>query len=77
MATEATPAASLPADLRGLDKPALKQEIEHRTARRKVAQAELSQLAKQRDAYLKAHTKSSDEAFDTQVNAAIDHQLKP
>ena len=76
MAIEALPAASLPADLRGLAKPALKAEIAQRAERRKAAQRELAQLAQERDAYLKANTRNAADAFDTQVNAALDRQLK-
>ena len=76
MAIEAMPAASLPADLRGLAGPALKAEIGQRAERRKAAQRELAQLAQDRDAYLRANSKNAADAFDTQVNATLDRQLK-
>jgi hypothetical protein len=76
MAVEALPEASLPADLRGLAKPALKAEIAQRAQRRKAAQRELAKLSQDRDAYLKANATDAGDAFDTQVNAALDRQLK-
>jgi len=68
--------AALPADLRALDKPALKMEIGKRAERRKAAQAELSAVAKQREDYLKGKAKDGEGGFDAKVNAAIDAQLK-
>jgi von Willebrand factor type A domain-containing protein len=78
-AIEAVVPATLPEDLRGLDRPALKAEIEKRAEQRKAAQDELTKLAKQRDAYLEAQAKDGNEGkdgFDAKVNAAIDAQLK-
>lgn len=68
--------ASLPEDLRGLDKPALKAEVAKRGALRKEAQEELTQLSKQRDEYLKSQAKDGEGGFDAKVKAAIDAQLK-
>jgi len=68
--------AALPADLRAMDKPALKMEIGKRAKQRAAAQAELSAVAKQRDEYLKNNAKDGEGGFDTKVKAAIDAQLK-
>jgi ABC-type amino acid transport substrate-binding protein len=79
MALETVAPATLPEDLRGMDKPALKAEIEKRAGLRKAAQDELTKVAKQRDEYLKAQAKDGNEdkdGFDAKVNAAIDAQLK-
>jgi hypothetical protein len=76
MALETVAPATLPEDLRGMDKPALKAEIEKRAERRKAAQDELTRVARQRDEYLKAQAKDGEGGFDAKVNAAIDAQLK-
>jgi len=77
MAIEATPPEALPADLRGLGKAALKEEIGKRVAKRKADQRALNDLAKQRDEYLtKQSAKAGSTGFDDQVNAAIAAQLK-
>jgi hypothetical protein len=77
MAIEATPPEALPADLRGLGKAALKEEIGKRVAKRKADQRALNDLAKQRDEYLtKQGAKAGSTGFDDQVNAAIAAQLK-
>jgi hypothetical protein len=76
MAVEATPAEALPADLRGMDKAALKREITKRVEERNAAQAELSKLSRQRSEYLKRQGKGKDAGFDAKVKAAIDAQLK-
>ena len=76
MDLDAVAPATLPEDLRGLDKPALKAEIEKRAGLRKAAQDELADVAKQRDAYLKAQAKDGEGGFDAKVKAAIDLQLK-
>ncbi len=68
--------AELPAELRGLDKPALKAELEKRSDDRKKAQHEISELAKQRDAYLKDQAKTGAGGFDDQVKATVEKQLK-
>jgi len=77
MAVEAMPPAALPAELRGLDRPALKLEIDRRIGARKAAEGELAEVARQRDAYLKSQAGAGSAAgFDAQVNAALDAQLK-
>jgi len=79
MSVEALPPAALPADLRNLDKPALKLEIERRVGARKAAEGELTKLAKQRGEYLRAHAagaKGDASGFDGKVNAVLDAQLK-
>jgi hypothetical protein len=68
--------AALPADLRAMDKPALKMEIGKRAERRKAAQAELSAVAKQREDFLKNKAKDGEGGFDAKVKDAIDAQLK-
>lgn len=68
--------SSLPADLRGKDKAQLKAEVEKRVAQRKAAQAELEQLAKQRDEYLSKNAKKTDGAFDAKVKETVEKQLK-
>jgi hypothetical protein len=74
MALEAVAPAALPEDLRAMDKPALKIEIERLGKLRKAAQRELSKVAKQRDEYLQTQARGA--GFDAKVNAAIDAQLK-
>jgi hypothetical protein len=76
MALEAVAPATLPEDLRAMDKPALKAEIGRRADVRKAAQEELSKVARQRDEYLKAQAKTGEGGFDAKVNAAIDLQLQ-
>jgi hypothetical protein len=79
MAVEAIAPAALPAELRGLDKPALKLEIDRRIGARKLAEGDLAKVARQRDEYLKSQAKAgagSAAGFDAQVNAALDAQLK-
>jgi hypothetical protein len=67
----------LPSDLRGLAKPALKAELDKRVAERKAAQAEIGELAKQRDAYLKNQvTEAPPAGFDVKVKEAVEKQLK-
>jgi von Willebrand factor type A domain len=76
MAIEAVAPSALPEDLRGMDKPALKAEIEKRAELRKVAQDELTTVARQRDEYLKTQARDGEGGFDAKVKAAIDLQLK-
>jgi len=76
MNLDAVAPTTLPDDLRGMDKPALKAEIEKRAELRKAAQDELTTVAKQRDEYLKAQAKDGEGGFDAKVKAAIDAQLK-
>lgn len=76
IAIDAVKPADLPADLRGLDKPALKAELEKRNADRMQAQKEIADLAKQRDAFLKDKTKDAKSGFDDQVKATVEKQLK-
>jgi hypothetical protein len=76
MALDDVAPGSLPEEMRGMDKPALKNEIARRAELRKAAQDELSRVAKQRDEYLKAKATTGEGGFDAKVNAAIDAQLK-
>lgn len=76
MDLDAVAPATLPEDLRGMDKPALKAEIAKRAEARKAAQEELTTLSRQRDEYLKAKVKGGEGGFDAKVKAAIDLQLK-
>jgi len=75
MSVDKVAPSALPADLREMDAAALRLEIVRRTKVRGEAQAELSELAGKREAYLKAQTKD-DTGFDGKVKAAIDAQLK-
>ena len=76
MSIEAVAPSELPEDLRGMDKPVLKQEIARRAALRQEAQSELDGVARQRDEYLKAKAGAGEGGFDAKVKAAIDAQLK-
>lgn len=67
----------LPSDLRGMDKQALKNEINKRAETRKQAQQEIERLSKQRAEYLK--TKGGEGkpgGFDATVKATVEKQLK-
>jgi hypothetical protein len=78
MEVEAVAPADLPAEMRGMDKPALKAEITRRAKLREEAQRELTELSKKRDEYLKAQAgaKPSEASFDGKVKDAIDAELK-
>ncbi|HEY1554000.1 MAG TPA: vWA domain-containing protein [Kofleriaceae bacterium] len=66
----------LPADLRGRSKAELKTELDRRVADRKSAEAELGQLAKQREIYLHDHAAAgSGAAFDTAIEKTVDTEL--
>ncbi|HEY4057781.1 MAG TPA: vWA domain-containing protein [Kofleriaceae bacterium] len=70
---------SLPADLRGKSKDELAKEVTVRAEKRAAAQKELGQVMKQREEFLaaeKAKAGTPEDAFDSQVKAAIDLQLK-
>lgn len=68
---------SLPAEMRGMDKAQLKQEVEKRAAQRAEAQKELGELAKKRDEYINANKPSAGEGgFDAKVKEAIEIQIK-
>ncbi len=68
---------ALPAELRGMDKAALKAELDRRVADRKSAQEEIGKLAKQRDEYLEAQGgKGGPGGFDEKVKATVEKQLK-
>lgn len=69
---------TLPADMRGMDKVQLKQEVEKRAAQRAEAQKELGELAKKRDEYLDANKPGAggEGGFDAKVKAAIETQIK-
>jgi len=68
----------LPADMRGMAKPELKAELDRRVATRKAVQAEIGELAKQRDQYLEEQgAKGGGEGgFDVKVKATVEKQLK-
>ena len=68
----------LPADMRGMAKPQLKAELDRRVAARKAAQAEIGQLAKQRDHYLEEQSAKGggEGGFDVKVKATVEKQLK-
>jgi hypothetical protein len=73
---DAVPAAALPTEMRGMDKPALKAEVARRARIRSEAQSEMTKLSKQREDYLKAKTKGGEGGFDAKVKDTIDAQLK-
>ena len=72
---EALDADKLPADMKAKSKEELKTELEARAQKRVKAQAEITELAKQRDAYIKANTKESG-GFDGVVKKTLETQLK-
>ncbi len=66
----------LPSDMQGLSKDELKNEMDKRVKTRETAQKELTEVAKQRADYIKAHEKDGDGGFDKAVNATVDSELK-
>jgi Mg-chelatase subunit ChlD len=75
MSIEAVPEASLPAEMQGMDKAELKAEVSKRVQEREAAQKEITELAKQRDEYLKKNMKDG-EGFDAKVKTSLEKQLK-
>ena len=74
---DAVPAAALPSDLAGMDKPTMRAELERRASERKATQAEIATLARERDAYLaKDAAPGGGEGFDAKVKATVEKQLK-
>jgi hypothetical protein len=67
---------TLPADMRGMDKAKLKEEVEKRAAQRAEAQKELGELAKKRDEYINANKPGAEGGFDAKVKEAIEIQIK-
>lgn len=69
---------TLPADMRGMDKAELKQEVEKRAQQRAEAQKELGELAKKRDEYINANKQgdAGEGGFDDKVKEAIEAQIK-
>jgi hypothetical protein len=77
VSVEAVAPTALPAELRGMDKAELKNELDKRAKVRAEAQAELAKVARQRDEYLKTQAKHAGPGgFDAKVKEAIDAQLK-
>lgn len=68
--------SKLPDDLRGKSKAELKAEVDRRVADNKAKQAQVTELSKKRDEYLKTHAKSTDGAFDAKVKETVEKQLK-
>jgi len=66
---------SLPGDLKGKSKAEIKAEVEKLAAKRQAAQKQMAELAKERDAYIKAQPKKAD-AFDSAVNSTLKAQLE-
>ena len=66
----------LPSELRGMDKPKLKQELDNRVAARKTAQTELAKVAKEREEFLKKAPEGGKDGFDQKVKATLEKQLK-
>jgi hypothetical protein len=75
MSVDSLDEGSLPEDMKGMDKSALKAEVAKRGAERQAAQKELTDLAKKRDEYIKNNVKDGD-GFDAKVKSSIDKQLK-
>jgi Mg-chelatase subunit ChlD len=75
MSIDAVAPGSLPADMQGMDKAELKREVERRVEERAAAQKEITELAKQRDEYLKKNMKDG-EGFDAKVKTSLEKQLK-
>ncbi len=67
---------ALPPEMRGLNAEQLQAEVERRAQLRKDAEAEMTELARQRAEYLRANAKGGEGGFDAKVNATIDAQLK-
>ncbi len=69
--------SALPADMRGMDKAELEEEVQKRAKEREQAQKELGDLANKRDEYIKANQPGTGEGgFDTKVKEAIELQIK-
>lgn len=69
--------AELPAEYRGMNKAALKAEVEKRATEREAAQKEIAELAKKRDEFLAAEAKNAGEGgFDAKVKQALEMQLE-
>jgi hypothetical protein len=74
---DAVATEALPAELRSMDKPALAAELSKRAEERKVAQKQIEELARKREAYLKEQEADAGaEGFDRKVKAAVEKQLK-
>jgi hypothetical protein len=76
VALESVAEGDLPADLRGKDAAEIKVEVEKRVAERKRLQAEVEQLAKQREDYLKTNAAKDEGGFDAKVKSTVERQLK-
>jgi Mg-chelatase subunit ChlD len=76
---ESVKTEDLPDDLKKLDAPARKKEVEKRLAERKAIRAEILNLGKQRTAYIEAeqrkNTGSTQNGFDRAVADALKTQL--
>jgi len=68
-------ADKLPADMKAKSKDELKVELAERAKKRAQAQAEITKLSKQRDAYIKANQKDEG-GFDGVVKKTLEMQLK-
>jgi hypothetical protein len=76
MTIDAIPEAAMPADLKGKDKDEIKAEVEAKIAKRKVLQAKMADVAKQRDEYLSTHGTDGEGGFDAKVKNTVERQLK-
>jgi hypothetical protein len=67
----------LPADLRGKSAPELEAELARRAEVRKLAQREIDELTRQRDAYLSTRKDATGGGgFDAAVKATVEKQIK-
>ncbi|MDX2088323.1 MAG: VWA domain-containing protein [Kofleriaceae bacterium] len=78
MSIEELDEGDLPSEYRGMDRGALKAEVEKRAAERQAAQKEIFELAKKRDEFLEneAKNRSGEGGFDVKVKQALEVQLK-
>lgn len=77
MDVESLNEADLPAELRGMGKDKLKQELDNRVAARQAAQVELAKVAREREEYLKkAPASAGADGFDQKVKTTLEKQLK-
>jgi hypothetical protein len=76
MTVDSVEQGSLPADLRGKDKAAVKAEIDKRVAERKDLQKQVDELTRQREDFLAKQAKDGDSGFDATVKATVEKQIK-
>ncbi|MEO8703578.1 MAG: vWA domain-containing protein [Kofleriaceae bacterium] len=67
---------TLPADMQGMDKAQVKQEVEKRVAQRKQLQTKIETLTKQREEFLSKQAKDGEGGFDAKVKETVEKQIK-